>query len=49
MGRHLIQLGLEPGRHFKELLEACLEAQLDGVFSDLGGGLEFARGLLGAS
>ncbi len=48
MGRHLIELGQTPGRHFKELLEACLEAQLDGVFSDLPGGLEFARGLLEA-
>ena len=47
MGRHLIELGLEPGRHFKELLEACLEAQLDGLFTDLDGGLEFAQGLLG--
>ncbi len=35
-----------PGRHFKDLLEACLEAQLDGVFADLDGGVEFARKLL---
>ncbi len=46
MGRHLIALGQSPGPHFGELLDACLEAQLDGVFSDLEGGLEFARGLL---
>ena len=46
MGRHLIELGQTPGRHFKELLEACLDAQLDGVFSDLDDGVEFARGLL---
>lgn len=43
LGRHLIELGLEPGPHFKELLEACFEAQLDGRFSDLEGGLECAR------
>ncbi len=48
MGRHLIALGQEPGPHFKELLEACLEAQLDGVFADLEDGIEFARGLLSA-
>ncbi len=46
MGRHLIALGQTPGRHFKDLLEACLEAQLDGVFADLDGGVEFARALL---
>ncbi len=46
MGRHLIALGLEPGRHFKDLLEACFEAQLDGTFNDLDGGLALARGLL---
>ncbi len=49
MGRHLIELGQTPGRHFKDLLEACLDAQLDGVFSDLDGGLDFARGLLEGS
>ena len=43
MGRHLIALGLEPGIHFKELLGACFEAQLDGEFSDLEGALVYAR------
>ena len=42
-GRHLIALGLSPGRHFKPLLDRCFEAQLDGVFGDLEGGLEIAR------
>ncbi len=46
MGRHLIELGQKPGPHFKDLLEACLDAQLDGVFADLEGGVEFARELL---
>jgi tRNA nucleotidyltransferase (CCA-adding enzyme) len=49
MGRHLIELGQTPGPHFKDLLEACLDAQLDGVFTDLEGGLELARGLLEAA
>ncbi len=43
MGRHLIALGLEPGPHFKELLETCFEAQIDGAFSDLDGALTCAR------
>ena len=43
LGRHLIELGLEPGPHFKELLESCFEAQLDGRFSDIEGGFEHAR------
>ncbi len=43
MGRHLLALGLTPGRHFKELLGACFEAQLDGAFEDLEGGLSHAR------
>ena len=46
MGRHLIALGLEPGPHFKPLLDACFEAQLDGDISDLDSGLALARGLL---
>jgi tRNA nucleotidyltransferase (CCA-adding enzyme) len=46
MGRHLIDLGLEPGRQFKGILDACFEAQLDGDFEDLRGGLAFLRRLL---
>jgi tRNA nucleotidyltransferase (CCA-adding enzyme) len=46
LGRHLIALGLQPGRHFGELLEACFAAQLAGSFSDVEGGKEFARSLL---
>jgi tRNA nucleotidyltransferase (CCA-adding enzyme) len=30
LGRHLIELGLEPGPRFKPLLDAAYEAQLDG-------------------
>ena len=43
LGRHLIELGLEPGPHFGEILQQCYEAQLDGTFSDLEGGLAFAQ------
>ena len=42
-GRHLIELGLDPGPHFKPLLDRCFEAQLDGQFEDLPGGWVFAR------
>ncbi len=43
LGRHLIAMGLAPGIGFGKLIEACFEAQLDGVFDDLEGGLEFLR------
>lgn len=43
LGRHLIALGLEPGPHFKDLLEQCFEAQLEGEFHDLEVGLPHAR------
>jgi tRNA nucleotidyltransferase (CCA-adding enzyme) len=46
LGRHLVELGLAPGKDFKPLLEKCFEAQLDGSFTDLAGGLAFLRALL---
>jgi tRNA nucleotidyltransferase (CCA-adding enzyme) len=46
MGRHLIDRGREPGPHFGPLLEACFEAQLEGEFQDLEGGLAFLDRLL---
>ncbi len=48
LGRHLIELGLKPGPHFGPLLEECFEAQLDGRFADLDGGLEVAREVVAA-
>lgn len=45
-GRHLIQLGHQPGKHFKELLDQCYEAQLDGAFDDEDAGVGFLKGLL---
>jgi tRNA nucleotidyltransferase (CCA-adding enzyme) len=46
MGRHLIQLGCQPGPQFKSLLEQCYQAQLDGHFSDQAGGLAFVQRIL---
>ncbi len=46
LGRHLIAAGLTPGPRFKEILNACFEAQLDGKFTDLAGGEAFLAELL---
>jgi tRNA nucleotidyltransferase (CCA-adding enzyme) len=35
MGRHLIELGLEPGKLFGAILHKAYEAQLEGAFNDL--------------
>jgi len=35
MGRHLLELGMKPGREFGELLNEAFEAQLEGKFFDL--------------
>jgi len=43
MGRHLIDLGMNPSPDFKTLLDQCFEAQLEGEFSDLDEGIEFAK------
>lgn len=49
-GRHLIALGLKPGRRFSTLLNSCFEAQLEGVFTDEAGGIAYLKTLLaGAS
>jgi tRNA nucleotidyltransferase (CCA-adding enzyme) len=49
MGRHLLELGVQPGPDMGRLLDECYEAQLDGIFSSLGDGLAFARQQLGLS
>jgi tRNA nucleotidyltransferase (CCA-adding enzyme) len=46
LGRHLIERGLSPGPGFGPILDRCFEAQLDGVFTDLEGGLEYVDRLL---
>ena len=42
-GRDLIALGLTPGVEFGKILKAAYEAQLDGKFFDLKGGLDYVR------
>ena len=42
-GRDLIALGMKPGVRFGTILKTAYEAQLDGVFHDLAGGIEFVK------
>ena len=42
-GRDLIALGMKPGVEFGRILKAAYEAQLDGRFSDLKGGIEYVE------
>ncbi|MBQ0031906.1 MAG: polynucleotide adenylyltransferase, partial [bacterium] len=44
-GRDLIALGMKPGVEFGRILKAAYEAQLDGAFGDLEGGVEYVRSL----
>ena len=37
LGRHLIDRGMTPGKHFGTVLEEAFEAQLEGKFTDLEG------------
>ncbi len=46
LGRHLVERGLSPGAHFKAILEAAFEAQLDGAFSDVDGGQAWLQAYL---
>jgi|2_EtaG_2_1085320.scaffolds.fasta_scaffold00695_1 tRNA nucleotidyltransferase (CCA-adding enzyme) len=43
MGRHLIDAGMKPGPHFGPVLKAAFEDQLDGVFNDEAGAVEWMR------
>ncbi|MBI3357247.1 MAG: polynucleotide adenylyltransferase [Nitrospirae bacterium] len=43
MGRHLLELGVQPGPEMGRLLDECYEAQLDGLFSTLDEGLTYAK------
>jgi len=38
LGRHLIEIGLKPGRQFGQILHEAFEAQLEGKFGELSGG-----------
>jgi tRNA nucleotidyltransferase (CCA-adding enzyme) len=40
-GRHLIERGMTPGKHFGKLLDEAFEAQLEGGFADLEGALKW--------
>jgi tRNA nucleotidyltransferase (CCA-adding enzyme) len=46
-GRDLVALGLEPSAKFGEILKRTYEAQLDGRFFDLAGGVDFVKGIIG--
>jgi tRNA nucleotidyltransferase (CCA-adding enzyme) len=46
MGRHLLELGLRPGPRIGLILKACHEAQIDGQFSAVAEGIEFAAGVI---
>ncbi len=43
MGRHLIPLGIQPGKEMGNTLKKIYEAQLDGKFKTVEEGLEYAR------
>jgi len=46
LGRHLIELGLDPGPHFAPLLDACFEAQLEGKITTVEQGIAMARAMI---
>jgi len=46
MGRHLIELGLEPSPRFKGILDAVYELQLDGAITSLDAAILIARDML---
>ncbi len=47
-GRDLVEMGWQPGPHFKSILDRLYRAQLDGKFNTEQGGRDYARRLLGA-
>ena len=46
MGRHLLELGLEPSPRFKKILDTVYEMQLDGKVTNLDEAVEEARELV---
>ncbi len=46
MGRHLLELGVQPGPDMGRLLDDCYEAQLDGGFGTLEDGLAYIKSRL---
>ncbi len=47
MGRHLIELGLQPGPGFKQIIDAVYEMQLDGGVTTLEEAVDAAKALIG--
>ncbi len=43
MGRHLLDLGMKPGKPMGDLIKAAFEVQLDGGITDEAGAIEWAR------
>lgn len=43
MGRHLLEIGYKPGPEMGKVLKAAFEAELDGLFSTLEGGLQWIK------
>jgi tRNA nucleotidyltransferase (CCA-adding enzyme) len=41
LGRHLIELGMTPGKEFSVILDAAFDAQLEGSFFDVTGALKW--------
>jgi tRNA nucleotidyltransferase (CCA-adding enzyme) len=48
MGRHLLELGVQPSPEMGRLLDECYEAQLDGEFTTVEEGLIYAKNKLSA-
>ena len=46
MGRHLIELGLQPSAEFKKILDAVYEMQLDGKITNLDEAILEAKGMI---
>ncbi len=46
LGRHLMALGQEPGPAFGDILAKCYEAQLEGKFTTIEAGINYAEKLL---
>jgi tRNA nucleotidyltransferase (CCA-adding enzyme) len=45
-GRHCIAAGIKPGPQIGQIVEACFQAQMDGVFSDEQGGIAFMKSVI---
>jgi tRNA nucleotidyltransferase (CCA-adding enzyme) len=48
LGRHLVELGLKPGRHFAPILDRAYEAQLEGKFTDEDSGRVYLKSIAGS-